>query len=54
MVDHVLCFNFLGHMGVSNGSWELGIAVRHEHEEAKLGLECAAVSILRKGAGRTG
>jgi hypothetical protein len=34
----------------------LGIAaVRHEleHEEAKLGLECAALSILRKGAERT-
>jgi hypothetical protein len=28
------------------------IAVRHEHEESQveLGLECAALSILRKGA----
>lgn len=30
------------------------VAVRHEHEESQveLGLECAALSFLRKGAGR--
>jgi hypothetical protein len=38
------------------GPGMIDIAVRHEHEESqvKLGLKCAALSIPRKGAGRTG
>jgi len=54
MVDHVLYLNFFWSHGRFQRLLGLGIAVRHEHEGARLGLECAALSVLRKGAGRTG